>query len=165
MTTTTSTRGPARTEGTAPIDPAAVVDEFFAAYRRHDVHAMTDMCTDNAGFRYVPYEVWGKQRVLRGDGKVKTIGKTLWTGLIKSFPDLFNVVHSIDAGPDGDVIVSCDIGGTQQIAWGFAVSQTRAFSEPHLFLFHVDRTGLIDDITAYWNDGGINRQLGHLEVD
>ena len=51
---------------------------------------MTDLCSDNADFSYVPFEVWGKQRVLRGDGKVKTVGKTIWTGLIASFPDLTN---------------------------------------------------------------------------
>ena len=46
-----------------------VVQEFFDAYRRHDVDAMVDLCTDNAGFTYVAFESWGKQRVLRGDGR------------------------------------------------------------------------------------------------
>ncbi|MBX6166634.1 MAG: nuclear transport factor 2 family protein [Thermobispora bispora] len=144
---------------------AQVAARFFEAYQRHDVEAMTDMCTDNADFSYVPYEVWGKQRVLRGDGKVKTVGKTIWTGLLNSFPDLFNKVYSIDANDNGDVVVTCDIGGSQQIAWGFAEARGKKFSEPHLFIFHVDESGLIDKITAYWNAAGINRQLGHLEID
>lgn len=146
-------------------DPATVVRRFFDAYRRHDVHAMAEMCTDNADFSYAPYEVWGKQRVLRGDGKVKTVGKALWSGFINSFPDLYNEVHEVDANDRGDVIVTCDIGGTQQIAWGFAESHNKPFREPHLFVFHVDTTGLIDNVRAYWNDASINRQLGHLEVD
>ncbi|HEY3685949.1 MAG TPA: nuclear transport factor 2 family protein [Streptosporangiaceae bacterium] len=157
----TSTETAPRSETAA----AQTVRSFFEAYQRHDVDAMADMCTDNADFLYVPYEVWGKQRVLRGDGKVKTIGKVLWTGLINSFPDLYNEVHSIDANAVGDVIVTCDIGGTQQIAWGFAEPDGHAYREPHLFVFHVEENGLIDRIRAYWNDAGINRQLGHLEVD
>ncbi|MEU6098787.1 nuclear transport factor 2 family protein [Streptomyces sp. NPDC047079] len=144
---------------------AETAARLFAAYRRRDVEAMTDMCTDAAEFSYVPYEVWGKQRVLRGDGKVKTVGKTIWAGLIHSFPDLFNTVHSIDANDHGDAVVSCDIGGCQQTAWGFAEPRGGSFSEPHLFILHIDEEGLIDTVRAYWDAAGINRQLGHLEVD
>ncbi|HEY0449987.1 nuclear transport factor 2 family protein [Actinophytocola sp.] len=143
---------------------AEVVTAFFDAYNRHDVDAMTELCSDNADFSYIPFEVWGKQRVIRGDGTVGTVGKVLWSGLINSFPDLFNEVHTLDAN-DHDVVVTCDIGGTQQIAWGPIAAQGKKFSEPHLFLFHVDGDGRIDGIRAYWNGAGINRQLGHLEVD
>jgi hypothetical protein len=74
---------------------AAVVTDFFDRYRAHDVDGMTDLCSMNADFSYVPVELRGKQRVLRGDGKVRTIGKPLWTGLIASFPDLSNTVHTM----------------------------------------------------------------------
>jgi ketosteroid isomerase-like protein len=158
MTTTAAT---SRTRHSA----SQAVTDFFAAYGRHDVETMADMCTDNADFSYIPFEAWGKQRVIRGDGKVRTVGKVLWTGLINSFPDLFNQVHTVDANDDGDVVVTCDIGGTQQVAWGFIAAQGRAFSEPHLFIFHVDEAGLIDKVKAYWDGAGFNRQLGHVEVD
>jgi ketosteroid isomerase-like protein len=157
MTTTESKR--------TTVTPAEVVTGFFAAYGRHDVDAMTEMCTDNAAFSYIPFEAWGKQRVVRGDGTVGTVGKVLWTGLINSFPDLFNAVHTVDSNDTGDVVVQCDIGGTQQIAWGTTAAAGGRFSEPHLFIFHVDESGLIDSVRAYWNGAGINRQLGHLEVD
>ena len=158
--TVTVTR-PRRTAETA----AAVVTEFFDRYRDHDVEAMTDLCSLNADFSYVPFEIWGKQRVLRGDGKVRTVGKTLWRGLIHAFPDLTNEVRSVDANDDGDVVVQVDIGGTQQLAWGFAAPTGRAYSEPHLFIFRVGEDGLIDSVTAYWDNAGISRQLGHNEVD
>jgi ketosteroid isomerase-like protein len=145
--------------------PAAVVADFFDRYRRHDIEGMTDLCSVNADFSYVPYEVWGKQRVLRGDGKVRTIGKTLWTGLVTSFPDLSNTVHSITANDDGDVVVQVDIGGTQQLPWGLVTPASKAFNEPHLFVFRVGEDGLIDSITAYWDNAGISRQLGHNEID
>ena len=97
---------------------SAVVTEFFDRYRAHDIDGMTDLCSVNAGFSYVPVEIWGKQRVLRGDGKVCTVGKPLWTGLVASFPNLSNTVHSLVGNDDGDVVAEVDIEGTQQLAWG-----------------------------------------------
>jgi len=144
---------------------AGVVTEFFDRYRAHDVDGMTDLCAINAGFSYVPVEVWGKQRVLRGDGKVSTVGKPLWTGLIASFPNLSNTVHSITSNDEGDVVAQVDIDGTQQLAWGLIRPAGRHYREPHLFIFHVGADLLIDGITAYWNDAAISQQLGHNEVD
>jgi ketosteroid isomerase-like protein len=144
---------------------AGVVTEFFDRYRAHDIEGMTDLCAMNAAFSYVPFELWGKQRVLRGDGKVRTIGKTLWTGLVTSFPNLSVAVHTITSNDDGDVVAEVDIEGTQQLAWGLITPAGRHYIEPHLFIFHVGEDLLIDSVTAYWNDAGISQQLGHNEVD
>jgi ketosteroid isomerase-like protein len=144
---------------------AEVVTEFFDRYRAHDVEGMTDLCAMNAALSYLPVEVWGKQRVLRGDGKVRTIGKPLWTGLIASFPNLSNTVHTITSNDAGDVVAEVDVEGTQQLAWGLVAPAGRHYREPHLFIFHVGPDLLIDSITGYWNDAGISTQLGHTEVD
>jgi len=144
---------------------AAVVAEFFDRYRAHDVDGMTDLCSVNADFCYVPVERWGKQRVLHGDGKVRTVGKPLWTGLIVSFPDLTNTVHTITSNDDGDVVAQVDIEGTQQLPWGLIAPAGRHYRQPHLFIFHVGPDLVIDSITAYWNDADIAQQLGHDEVD
>lgn len=146
-------------------DYAAVVTEFFARYRAHDVHGMTELCSINADFSYPPIEMWGKQRVLRADGKVGTVGKVIWAGLINSFPNLSNTIHSIEANDHGDVVAQVDIAGTQQLPWGYVLPAGKSYSEPHLFIFRVDDDGLINSITAYWNNAGISQQLGHLEVD
>lgn len=143
----------------------AVVTEFFDRYRAQDVEGMTDLCTDNADFSYIPFEVWAKQRVFRGDGKVRTVGKVIWSGLINSFPNLGNVVHRIDGNDDGDVVVACDITGTQQIAWAFIRPAGGSIVAPHLFILHVNGDGLIDSIRAYWDNAQVCRDLGHLEVD
>jgi ketosteroid isomerase-like protein len=144
---------------------AGVVAEFFNRYRAHDIEGMTDLCSMNADLSYVPVELWGKQRVLRGDGKVRTVGKSLWTGMIVSFPDLSPAVSSITSNEDGDVVAQVDVEGTQQLAWGLIAPAGRHFLEPHLFIFHVGADLLIDSITAYWDDAGISQQLGHNEVD
>ena len=158
MTATHATPLTAQTAG-------EIVAAFFDRYRAHDVDGMTDLCSINADFSYVPFEVWGKQRVLRGDGKVGTVGKTIWTGFINSFPDLSNTVHTLTANDDGDVVVEVDIEGTQQLAWSFIAPAGRHFCEPHLFIFRVGEDLLIDGIAAYWDNAGISRQLGHNEVD
>ena len=152
---------PARTAASA----AAVVTEFFDRYRAHDINGMADLCSINASLSYVPVEIWGKQRVLRGDGTVGTVGKPLWTGLVTAFPDLSNTIHAVTANDDGDVVAEVDIEGTQQLAWGLIAPAGRHYREPHLFIFHVGLDGLIDSITAYWDNAGISRQLGHTEVD
>jgi ketosteroid isomerase-like protein len=144
---------------------AGVVTEFFDRYRAHDVEGMTDLCSINADLSYIPVELWGKQRVLRGDGKVSTIGKPLWTGLIASFPNLSNTVRTITSNDDGDVVTEVDIEGTQQLPWGLIAPAGKHYCEPHLFIFHVGADLLIDRITGYWNDAGISQQLGHNEVD
>jgi ketosteroid isomerase-like protein len=142
-----------------------VVTEFFDRYRAHDVPGMSDLCTDNADFDYIPFEVWAKQRVVRGEGKVRTIGRVIWSGLINAFPDLGNTIFHIDGNDNGDVVVACDITGTQKSAWGFISPKGQYFAEPHLFILHVNDEGLIDRIRAYWDNAGVNRQLGHFEVD
>lgn len=144
---------------------AQVVQTFFDAYRTRDVDAMVRTCSDCADFHYVPFEIWGKQRVLRGDGKVRSIGRVLWTGLIESFPDLTNEVISIQADPDGNVAAEVTIRGTQAKVWGAIANQGKAFSVPHLFMFSVGTSGLIDRISAYWDGAELNRQLGRVEID
>ena len=145
--------------------PAEVAAAFFTAYRGRDVHAMADLCADNAGFHYLPVEIWGKQRVIRGDGKVHGIGRVMWSGLITAFPDLSNEITSLGTAPDGTVVAEVTLSGTQAAPWGVIASRGQQFTLPHLFVLHVNGDGLIDDITAYWDNASFYRQLGHAEVD
>jgi steroid delta-isomerase-like uncharacterized protein len=153
--------GPAPREESA----GAAVRGFFDAYRAHDVERMADLCADNAGFRYVPFEVWARQRVLYGEGKVCTVGKPIWTTLIDAFPDLTTAVTSLRADADGNVAAEAVIGGTQARAFGVIACTGGHYELPHLFLFHVTGDGLIDDIVAYWDNVSWKKQLGCLEVD
>ena len=143
----------------------ATVTGFFNAYRAHDVEGMIDLCTEDAGFRYVPFEVWGRQRVLHGEGTVGTVGKLIWTALIHAFPDLTNAVTSLRADADGNVAAEVVIGGTQARAFGIIACAGGRYELPHLFLFRVTGDGLIDDIVAYWDNVTWKQQLSCLEVD
>jgi ketosteroid isomerase-like protein len=143
----------------------AAVTAFFVAYQEHDVERMVDLCTEGAGFRYVPFEVWGRQRVLHGEGTVRTVGKLIWTALIDAFPDLTNAVTSLRADADGNVAAEVSIGGTQASAFGGIACTGRRYRLPHLFLFRVTGGGLIGDIVAYWDNVAWKMQLGCREVD
>ena len=143
----------------------AAVRAFLAAYGAHDVERMVDLCADGAGFRYVPFEVRSRQRVLHGEGKVGTVGKLIWTTLIDAFPDLTNAVTSLRADEHGNVAAQVSVGGTQARPFGVIAAAGGHFELPHLFLFHVTGDGLIDDIVAYWDNVDWKRQLRCLEVD
>jgi steroid delta-isomerase-like uncharacterized protein len=149
------------------ISPSAVevVTAFFDAYRVHDVERMVELCSDNADFHYIPFEVWARQRVIRGDGKVRTIGKALWTTLIDAFPDLTNTVTSIIADDEGNVAAEVVISGTQARPYGTIANQGLHYNLPHVFLFRVAQDGLVEEITGYWDNADFYRQLGRLEVD
>lgn len=155
------------TVGTASREKIAVaaVSAFFDAYRVHDVERMVELCTEGAGFRYVPFEVWGRQRVLHGEGMVRTVGKLIWTALINAFPDLTNTVTGLRADPEGNVAAEAVIGGTQVRAFGIMACAGGRYELPHLFLFRVSGDGLIEDIVAYWDNVAWKAQLGCLEVD
>lgn len=160
----TATSAISRTTSRAD-DARAVVTAFFDAYRAQDVELMTDLCANSAGFRYVPFEIWGRQRVLHGDGKVRTVGKAIWTTLIDAFPDLSNAVTSVESDDEGNVAAQVSIGGTQVKAFGVIACTGGHYDLPHLFVFHVDPDGLIDDVAAYWDNADWKKQLGWLEID
>jgi steroid delta-isomerase-like uncharacterized protein len=143
----------------------ATVNAFFDAYRGRDVERMVDVCADDAGFRYVPFEVWTRQRVLHGEGKVCTVGKPIWTALIDAFPDLTNTVTSVRADEEGNVAAEVVIGGTQAKTFGVIACTGGHFEVPHLFVFHVTGDGLIDDVVCYWDNAHWKKQLGWFEVD
>jgi steroid delta-isomerase-like uncharacterized protein len=142
-----------------------VVTAFFEAYRDQDVERMVDLCTDNADFHYVPFELWGRQRVIRGDGKVRTIGKVIWTSLIDAFPDMTNKIMHITSDDQGNVATEVMISGTQAKSFGMMGNQGLHYDLPHVFLFRVGQEGLIEEVTAYWDSADWQRQLGWLEVD
>lgn len=147
-------------------DQARVAAEtFFDAYREQDVDRMVELCTPGAEFRYVPFEVWLRTRVVRADEKVVTVGKPIWTHLIDCFPDLSNELHSITADDDGNVAVEVTIGGLQARDFGMIKCLDKRYALPHVFLLHVDGEGLIDRVVAYWDTADWYEQLGKVQAD
>lgn len=143
----------------------AVVEEFFAKQRAHDLLGMTELCSPRATFDYIPFVAHDKQRMVTGAGYVSGVGRTIWSLGFRAFPDLSNEVHDVWADDAGNVVAEVTLTGTQQAPYLTLAARGQSFSERHLFRVHVDADGKIDDISAYWNAGGMNAQLGHVELD
>jgi steroid delta-isomerase-like uncharacterized protein len=141
------------------------VEDFFAAHKKRNVIAMADLCSPRASFDYIPFVQHDKSRRVTGTGYVNGVGRTIWGLGFRAFPDLTNKVNDVFADDEGNVVAEVTISGTQAAPYLTVAPSGKKFSERHLFRFHVDATGKIDDVTSFWDAGGINDQLGHAELD
>ena len=140
----------------------ATVESFFDAYRAHDVERMVDLCDLNADFSYVPFEAWGRQRVVRGDGKVCTIGKTFWTTLIDCFPDLTNEVTWTTEDDGGNVAVEVVIGGTQAKDFKTIPGKGQSIALSGVAVYEMDGD-LVREDHSYWDNATLLAAAGVLE--
>lgn len=143
----------------------ATVEAFFAAHKKRNVIAMAETCTANASFDAVPFVSHDRSRLVSGKGYVNGVGRTVWGLGFRAFPDLTNKVTDVFADDDGNVVAEVTISGTQQAPYLTAAAKGNKFTERHLFRFHVDSRGKIDDVVSLWDVGGMNTQLGHHELD
>jgi steroid delta-isomerase-like uncharacterized protein len=141
------------------------VEDFFAAHKKRNVIAMAELCSTRATFDYVPFVNHDKSRRVTGTGYVNGVGRTIWGLGFRAFPDLTNKVNDIYADDEGHVVAEVTLSGTQAAPYLTVAPSGKKFSERHLFRFHVDGAGKIDDVTSFWDAGGINNQLGHTELD
>ena len=137
-----------------PIDAAK---SLFNFYNAHDVNRMLSLCTDDAQLRYVPMS---KQ----GEGKIREVGKAIWSGLIDAFPDLRVRLESAFADQQ-NVAAEVMIGGTQKKDFLNVPNQNRHYDLPHAFLLKIGDRGLITGITAYWDNASFYSQLGKNTLD
>jgi steroid delta-isomerase-like uncharacterized protein len=143
----------------------ATVEAFFAAHKKRNQLAMAELCAPRAKFDYVPFVQHDKSRLVTGTGYVNGVGRTVWGLGFRAFPDLTNKVNDVFADDDGNVVAEVTLSGTQQAPYLTVAASGKKFTERHLFRFHVDKDGRIDDITGFWDVGGVNAQLGHHELD
>jgi len=129
------------TAPSATTTAGATVQEFFGAYRRHDVDRMVALCALDATFQFGPLGESGK-------GRVRGTGDALWRAIIDAIPDLTNEVKWSIPDNTGKVICRVAVSGTQTKDLGEYKSKGRRETLEHLFICHVDRDGKIDDITS-----------------
>ena len=137
--------------------PTDVARSFFEAYNQHDLNRMLASCTDDAQLRYVPM---GKP----GEGRIREVGKTIWSSLIDAFPDL-RVRAESAFGDERNVAAEVMIGGTQRKDFMNIPNQGRHYDLPHAFLLQVSDRGLITSITAYWDNASFYSQLGKKTLE
>ena len=107
--------------------------------------------------RYIPM---GSQ----GEGRAREAGKTIWSGLIDSFPDLRVTVQSL-FGDDRHVAAEVVIGGTQQKDFLQIPNRGKHYELPHAFLLQVNDRGQLAGITAYWDNASFYSQLGKMTLE
>jgi hypothetical protein len=126
---------------------------FMFAYQQQDVEKMLSLC-DTEG------AIWFKPLGENGRGTIGGLGKGLWTALMDSFPNLDNTVNSAILDPDGRARCQVDIRGTQAKEFAGIPSKGLSFESDHVFIFHHNRDGMIDNIEIEWNHADFQRQLG-----
>ncbi len=134
-----------------------VAHAFFNAYNAHDVNKMLSMCSEDGELCYVPM---GE----KGRGKLREVGKAIWSSLIDAFPDLAVVTH-FAFGDDENVAAEIEIGGTQQKDFMQIKNQGRRYDLPHAFLLKVNEHGMLTRITSYWDNASFYSQLGKTTLD
>jgi len=130
----------------AVLDKAAsmhTAEGFFNAYRNRDLNKMVAQCNPEGELRYVPL---GAQ----GEGKIGTIGRTVWSGLFDAVPDLTNRVESIFADMEGNVCAVV-LSGTLTKEFAGMRSPDRFYVLPHAFILKIGEKTRIERIVAYWD--------------
>jgi len=127
--------------------------DFMFAYADHDLNKMMSLC-DTDG------EVWFKSLGEAGRGTIGELGKTIWTMLIDSFPNIENTVHAAIAEEDGTIRCQVLIEGTQAKDFADVPNQGQRFSSDHIFIFRLNEQGLIEQIHIEWNHADFKKQLG-----
>jgi steroid delta-isomerase-like uncharacterized protein len=132
------------------------VQAFFAAYNAHDVAAMLKFCSPTSTFRYVPL---GEN----GVGSIHNVAATIWQMYIDAIPDFTVKIVNVIEGVDGTIACETLNSGTPIKDIGNIKNKGRSLSTPHLFIFTFNSDGLIENITAFWDNDTIYAQLGHTE--
>ena len=125
--------------------------DFMTAYQEQDVDKMLVNCAKNCSVKFVPL---GKD----GQGNVHEVGKFIWTAIIDSFPTIDNTVNSV-VEENGDIRCEASIRGKQEKDFAGLVSRGNSFEEDHIFIFKMDETGVIKNISVDWDHENLVRQL------
>lgn len=130
---------------------------FMKAYQEQDVQKMLENCSANGTVSFLPLGDEGK-------GKIQEKGKAIWSALIDSFPTIDNTINSV-VTENGSVKCNVTIRGRQEKPFGGLDSKGLSFEEDHIFIFKMDDSGHIDDITINWNHTNFVKQLAYDKPD
>ena len=119
--------------------------EFFSAYQDMDIDRMLSLCDPTGTISFEPL----------GDsfkGKIYETGKSVWSALMDSFPNLDNTVKN-QTYDEAANMVTCNvvIFGTQEKEFAGIPSKGNDFDSDHIFIFHFDDQSKIDKISITWD--------------
>lgn len=125
--------------------------EFMSAYQDQQVDQMISLCGPES-------TVWFKPLGDQGKGKIHEFGRSLWTALIESFPDIDNTVHSISS-ENGMIRCIVSIRGTQEKDFAGIANKGSSFDSEHIFIFQLDDLHKIRHLDIDWDHADFVKQL------
>jgi predicted ester cyclase len=125
--------------------------DFMKAYQEQEVGRMIALCDPES-------TVWFKPLGESGRGKIHNLGKSLWSDLIQSFPDIDNTVHSIVA-EEGTIRCNVSIRGSQAQEFAGIPNKGGSFDSEHIFVFHLDENHKISHLDIDWDHHDFVHQL------
>jgi len=125
--------------------------DFMDAYQEQDVPRMLNNCSSDCKVAFLPMGENGK-------GNVHEVGKAIWTNLIDCFPTIENTVNSV-VKEDGSIRCEASIRGKQVKDFAGISSKGLTFEEDHIFIFKMDETGVIKEISVDWDHENLVKQL------
>ena len=125
---------------------------FMFAYQQRNTEKMLSFCNPDGAIFFKPMGEAGK-------GKIGELGKSIWTALIDCFPDIDNTVDAAIAEDGDSVRCQVVISGTQEKDFADIPHQGKHFDSDHIFIFHLNEEGKIDNIEVEWDHADLKRQL------
>jgi hypothetical protein len=127
--------------------------KFMFSYQQKSVEKMLGLCDPEGTVNFVPL---GEN----GTGKIKDLGKAVWTSLIDCFPDIDNTLDAAIAQDEQTVRCQVVIRGTQAKDFAGITCKGKHFDSDHIFIFRLNEAGKIDYIQVEWDHADFQRQLG-----
>jgi len=126
--------------------------EFMFAYQQRNVEKMLSFCDPEGIVEFAPLGA-------SGSGKIHELGKSIWTALIDSFPDIDNTLDAAVAEDAHTVRCQVVIRGTQKRDFANTTNKGKHFDSDHIFIFHLNDQKKIDHIRVEWDHADFQKQL------
>jgi ketosteroid isomerase-like protein len=140
-------------ETSATLSRKGTCIEFFSAYQDLDLDRMLGLCDPDGQVSFEPLGDTGK-------GKIYEVGKTLWSMLMDSFPDLDNTVINQEYNEaTNSVMCQVSIFGTQEKDFAGISNKGKRFESDHIFIFRYNDDDKIDNISITWDHDSFVKQL------
>jgi ketosteroid isomerase-like protein len=132
------------------MDLKKIAQQFFAAYARYDVEAMTALCAADAQGRYVPY---GRDSLAPIRGGIDGV----WRALPQVVSGYRVEVVDMLLAEGNTVVVEALMGGPLPAPDPLGLTKKgQDVSLPHAFILRFGADGKIARLDAYWDNTVLN---------
>ncbi|MGH2667697.1 MAG: nuclear transport factor 2 family protein [bacterium] len=138
------------------MDAREVAQTFFDRVGARDVDGALSLVAPDAEVHLLPVKV---------EGTMAKEGRQYLEALITAFPDLYVKVRSLFVGTDGTAVAEITVDGVQAADFLGILNQEKHMDVDQVWLLHVNDSGLIDRVRAYWCQNQVYRRLAVKRLD